>query len=156
MSDKATVHFMQRSIELGRYAMKLGNAPVGAVLVFKDEIVGEGLELSQTKNDITFHAEIEAIRDALTNLNTHKLPDTIIYTTHEPCLMCSYAIRHYQIKKVVYGLSVKDIGGHTSGFDILQTKTVSNWVPAPEVIGRFMETACRVLNNEYNQLKADR
>lgn len=154
MSEKAALDFMQRAIDLGRDAMKLSNAPVGAVIVSNGEIVGEGLELGQTKNDITFHAEIEAIRDALTKLNTNKLPGTILYTTHEPCIMCSYAIRHYQIEKVVYGLSVKDIGGHTSGFDVLQTKTVSNWGPVPEVIGRFMETECRALNNEYNQLKA--
>lgn len=154
MSDKAAFDFMQRAIELGNNAMKLGNAPVGAVLVSNGEIVGEGLELGQTKNDITFHAEIEAIRDALKKPDTNKLTGTTLYTTHEPCLMCSYAIRHYQVEKIIYGLSVKDIGGHTSEFDILQTKTVSNWGPIPEVIGGFMETECRALNNEYSQLKA--
>ena len=69
--------YMTRCLELGRASMELGNAPVGAVLVHNGEIVGEGLELGKTKNDITYHAEIEAIRDALRKQNVTKLSPKI-------------------------------------------------------------------------------
>ncbi|MBO3700621.1 nucleoside deaminase [Roseivirga sp. E12] len=154
MPENTEAQFMKRAIELGHDAMKLGNSPVGSVISQYGQVIGEGLELGKTKNDITFHAEIEAIRDALAKLDTNKLPGTTLYTTHEPCLMCSYAIRHYQIEKVVYGLPVQDVGGHTSGFDVLQTTTVAHWGPTPEIIGGFMKTDCSDLNNEYKQLKS--
>ena len=144
---------MLRCIELGRQSMAKGNAPVGSVIVRDGEIIGEGLELGKTQNDITYHAEIEAIRDALKKGAFTKLSGTTLYTTHEPCLMCSYAIRHYEIKKVVYGLSVKDIGGHTSDFAVLKTTGVSNWPVIPEIISGFMEAECHALQNELKTKK---
>ncbi len=140
---------MKRCLELARKSMKLGNAPVGSVIAKEDSIIGEGLELGKSKNDITFHAEIEAIRDALKNEKVSKLYKTTLYTTHEPCIMCSYTIRHYGIEKVVYGLSSKEIGGHTSEFALLNTASVSNWGLAPEIISGCMEEECLELNTIF-------
>lgn len=145
--------FMLRCIELGKESMRYGNSPVGAVLVIDGQIVGEGLELAKSKNDITYHAEIEAIRDALQKLNVTKLYNTTLYTTHEPCLMCSYSIRHYGIEKVVYGIPVSEIGGHSSSFKLLETKEVSNWSVFPGIISGFMKRECELLHQEYLNLK---
>ncbi|MCE7997097.1 MAG: nucleoside deaminase [Roseivirga sp.] len=141
--------YMSQCLKLGRESMKLGNAPVGSVLVLNGKIIGEGLELGKTKNDITYHAEIEAIRDALKNLKTSKLTGAILYTTHEPCLMCSYAIRHYEIAEVHYGLATGEIGGHSSEHKILQTKQISRWSGPPVIQGGVLEQACQELHNEF-------
>lgn len=154
MSDHKT--YMLRCIELGYQSLASGNAPVGSVVVQNDLIIGEGLELGKSKNDITYHAEIEAIRNALKQQNTQKLPGTTLYTTHEPCMMCSYVIRHYGIEKVVYSLPVQEIGGHSSEFGILKTDGVSNWAVIPEIISGFMKEDCLKLQEDFIESKSKR
>ena len=141
--------YMKRCLELGQQSMDLGNSPVGAVLVKDGKIIGEGLELAKTHNDITYHAEVEAIRDALKNTGAKKLEGTVLYTTHEPCLLCSYAIRHYRIAAVYFGLSTGDIGGHSSDFKLLATDKVSSWQEAPLVQGGIMKKDCEALQQAF-------
>lgn len=141
--------YMSRCLELGAASMELGNAPVGSVLVLNDQIIGEGLELGKTKNDITYHAEIEAIRDALKKTGNTKLEGAQLYTTHEPCLMCSYAIRHYQISHIYYGMSTGEIGGHSSNHKLLDTRDISIWSSPPEIIAGLLEKECRDLHQRY-------
>ena len=64
-----TIHekFMRNSLELGKQALAEGNSPVGSVIVYQDKIIGEGVEAGKTANDVTYHAEILAIRDAIKN-----------------------------------------------------------------------------------------
>lgn len=102
---------MTRCEKLANAAAKKGNPPVGAIIIKDNEIISEAEEAGKIKNDITRHAEIEAIRKAVKKLKSRDLLTYIFYTTHEPCIMCSYAIRFYQIKKVVYQNSVKYLGG---------------------------------------------
>lgn len=141
--------YMTRCLELGRESMQLGNTPVGALLVLNGKVVGEGLELGKSKNDITYHAEIEAIRAALRKLKATKLTGATLYTTHEPCLMCSYAIRHYEIAEVCFGLAVGEIGGYSSDFKLLDTKAISIWSKPPMVISGLLTSECEQLHNEF-------
>ena len=90
------IHFMERCIELGKEAMLCGNPPVGSILVKDDVILGIGKEAGKSGNDITKHAEIEAIRHALANHQS--LKNSILYTTHEPCIMCSYVLDIIKLK----------------------------------------------------------
>ncbi len=145
--------YMTRCLELGRESMSLGNAPVGSVLVMHGKVIGEGLELGKTKNDITCHAEIEAIRDALKKTGLAKLTGAQLYTTHEPCLMCSYAIRHYEIGEVYYGLATGEIGGHSSDYKLLETETISIWKKPPQLTGGLIATVCEALHTEFLDLK---
>ncbi|MBV1922707.1 MAG: nucleoside deaminase, partial [Flavobacteriaceae bacterium] len=98
---KSHEYFMKKCIELGVKALKNGNPPVGSLLVKEDTIIGIGIENGKSSNDITNHAEIEAIRDALKSHQS--INGSILYTTHEPCIMCSYVIRHHRIKTIVFG-----------------------------------------------------
>ena len=82
--------------------------PFGAVVVKDDKIVGKGHNRVLINHDPTCHAEIEAIRDACKNLNTHDLTDCTLYTSCYPCPMCLSAIIWANIKKVYYGNTAKD------------------------------------------------
>lgn len=82
--------------------------PFGAVVIKDGKIVGKGHNRVLIKHDPTCHAEIEAIRDACQNLNTHDLTDCTLYTSCYPCPMCLSAIIWTNIKKVYYGNTAKD------------------------------------------------
>ena len=82
--------------------------PFGAVIVKDDRIVGKGHNRVLINHDPTCHAEIEAIRDACKNLNTHDLTGCTLYTSCYPCPMCLSAIIWANIKKVYYGNTAKD------------------------------------------------
>ena len=140
---------MRQCLALGRKSMELGNAPVGSLLLLDGEVIGKGLELGHSKNDITYHAEIEAIRDALSKTGKRKLSGTTLYTTHEPCLMCTYAIRHYGIHRVVYGLATGAIGGQSSKYGFLQAEDIGAWTKPPQVTSGVLADECQVLHSEF-------
>ena len=138
---------MRECIRLALIAKDRGDVPVASVLVQNGRIVSEGIEGGRTQKDITFHAEIEAIRNAVKVLGKMDLSDCIMVTTHEPCIMCSYVIRHHKIKQIIVGLTVPDVGGYSSAYPILKDTSVSNWLPAPEVITGILEEECRKLKS---------
>lgn len=145
------IQYMRKCIELGKEAMLNGNPPVGSILVKNNIIIGIGQEAGKSENDITKHAELEAIRNALSNQQS--LIDSILYTTHEPCIMCSYVIRHYQIKTIVYGIKSNNVGGVTSKFNILKTTIVPNWKKSPKILEGVLENECLALSKTYQSLK---
>ncbi|MEL7006058.1 MAG: nucleoside deaminase, partial [Bacteroidota bacterium] len=141
--------YMKICLKLSKIALEAGDPPVGALLVVHDKIIGEGVESGRSTNDITNHAEMLAVKNAIELGNQRFLPEATMYTTHEPCLMCSYAIRHYKIPKIVYGTSVEHIGGHTSEFDILSTQNVPKWTRPPQIIGGICKEECDQLTAEF-------
>jgi tRNA(adenine34) deaminase len=126
--------FIQRCRELAQESSITGNTPVGSVIVRDGIIIGEGRESTRPDNDITRHAEIEAIRDALRRTNAEKLTGCLLYTTHEPCILCSYAIRHYQIAWVGFEVAVPALGGYSSNYPILTATNIESWGSAPGVM----------------------
>lgn len=136
---------MRRCIELAKEAKKRGDTPVGS-LIFKDgQIVAEGIEGTQTHKDITFHAEIEAVRSAVAYLGKTDLSDCVMATTHEPCIMCSYVIRHHKIGLILVGMRTGEMGGYSSALPVLLDKTISKWSSPPEIIDRILEQECKSL-----------
>lgn len=127
--------YMHRCEEFGRRAGEKGNPPVGALLVQDHRIISEAEEDGRSKNDITCHAEIETIRAAVNYLQTNDLSNCILYTSHEPCIMCSYAIRFHRIKKVVFLNKVDYLGGYSSSMALLTSIDVPpSWSNPPEVV----------------------
>ncbi|MRG45950.1 nucleoside deaminase [Chitinophaga sp. SYP-B3965] len=126
--------FMQRCNELASIAKQRGDSPVGSVLVLDGVIIAEGIEGGKTHRDITYHAEIEAIRQATEKLNSQDLSACTMYTTHEPCIMCSYVIRHTRVRTIVMAVTTGDIGGSSSAYPLLADTTIKKWGPPPEVI----------------------
>lgn len=138
-------YFIRKCIELAKISKTMGESPVGSVVVKNNEIIGKGTESVKAKNDLSFHSEIEAIRDACNFLGHRNLSDCVLYTTHEPCIMCSYIIRQTGIGKVVFSISSGEIGGFNSHLPVLCDQTVSRWQKPPLIIGGVLEKECREL-----------
>jgi tRNA(adenine34) deaminase len=137
--------FMNRCIELALTAKKRGDHPVGSVVVQGGRVIGEGIEGGRTFNDISRHAEMEAIREATQLLKSQDLSGTVLYTTHEPCIMCSYMIRHTRIEMVVTGIKVPETGGFSSAYPLLLDKTIKKWGNPPGLVFGVLEKECREL-----------
>lgn len=95
--------FMREALALARQAGSLDEVPVGAVVVCGGQIVGRGFNQPIRSHDPTAHAEVMALRDAAKNLANYRLPGCELYVTLEPCMMCSGAIIHARIARVVFG-----------------------------------------------------
>jgi tRNA(adenine34) deaminase len=100
MDDKT---FMRRALELAKRAQDEGEVPIGAVVVLKDEIIGEGWNRPIAANDPTAHAEIQAMRAAAKKTANYRLTGAELYVTLEPCDMCVGAMFHARIARAVYG-----------------------------------------------------
>jgi tRNA(adenine34) deaminase len=94
---------MRDALGLAGEAARLGEVPVGAVVVVDGEVVGRGFNRPITSTDPTAHAEIVALRDAAQRLGNYRLTGATLYVTVEPCLMCVGALVHARIGTLVYG-----------------------------------------------------
>jgi tRNA(adenine34) deaminase len=115
MSDTA---YMQEALELAAQAAALGEVPVGAVVVRDGAIIGRGFNQPIASADPTAHAEIMAMRDAGKTLGNYRLADCDLYVTLEPCVMCSGAIMHARIRRVVFGARDPKTGACGSAIDL--------------------------------------
>lgn len=94
---------MRRALELAEIAGERGEVPVGAVLVHKGKIIGEGSNRPIGNCDPSAHAEIIALRSAAEQMQNYRLPQTTLYVTIEPCTMCFGAMVHARVGRLVYG-----------------------------------------------------
>lgn len=125
--------FMKRCLELAAEARSAGNTPVGSVVVRDGQIIGEASETLPAGRSITGHAELLACQNALDQTGARDLAGSALYTTAEPCFMCSYVIRNLRVGLVVYALKTPLIGGITSAHPILTAPALDSWRPAPRV-----------------------
>jgi tRNA(adenine34) deaminase len=103
MDDDA--YFMEQAIAQARRAEALGEVPVGAVVVRDGVVIAVGYNHPIGTHDPTAHAEIMALREAATVLGNYRLPGCTLYVTLEPCAMCSGAMMHARLARVVFGAS---------------------------------------------------
>lgn len=126
--------FLSRCDSLAAIAKENGNSPVGCVIVIDDEIVSEGIESATSDQNITHHAEMNALQFARDQLGKD-LSGATLYSTHEPCVMCAYSIRYHGVKTVVFKNKVSPLGSFSSTFNLLTSDEVpDNWGPKPEII----------------------
>ncbi len=97
--------WMRQALELAEQAKSEGEVPIGAILVHRDQVVGAGYNRPISSCDPTSHAELEALRAAGQTLRNYRLPETVLYVTLEPCVMCMGAIVHARVRRLVYGAS---------------------------------------------------
>lgn len=141
--DAHDAEFMRQAIRLARIALERGDTPVGSVVVCDGRIVGEGIEAVQSEKDLTAHAELKAVREACRILDSLDLAGCTLYTTVEPCFMCSFVIRSAHLSRVVTGKAVPHIGGISSNHPILVDPGIPNWPPPPLVLTGVLEEECR-------------
>jgi tRNA(adenine34) deaminase len=140
--------FMRRCLELARTARGAGNTPVGSLVVLDGAIVAEAGETLPAGTSITGHAEVLACQAALDREGRRDLAGAVLYTTAEPCFMCSYVIRQLRVALVVYGVETPRIGGINSAHPILTDPSLDSWRPAPLVRGGILRSDCERLKSK--------
>jgi tRNA(adenine34) deaminase len=118
VSQSRDVDFMHRALELARQAALSGEVPVGAVLVFNEEVIGEGWNKPIVNQDPTAHAEILALRAGALHLHNYRLGKTTLYATLEPCAMCMGAVFNARVPRVVFGAWDQKAGACGSVIDL--------------------------------------
>src|ERR1035437_4126701 len=96
--------YIKKCIDLADYSAKNGDFPFGSVIVLDDKVISERYNESLSKNQVYRHAEMLAIIDAQNKLSKSELSECVIYSSVEPCPMCSFAIQELNIRRVVFGL----------------------------------------------------
>ena len=128
--------WMRQAYALAQRAAEIGEVPVGAVLVKAEgrsgAVVGRGHNQVIGDNDPTAHAEIKALRDAAWRLGNYRLPDTTLYVTLEPCLMCVGALVHARVKRLVFAAREPRTGAVVSQLWVLQSPAHNHRVEVAE------------------------
>jgi tRNA(adenine34) deaminase len=142
--------WMTRALELAHQAERMGEVPVGAVLVLNNECVAEAWNQPIAAHDPSAHAEMLALRQAGQKLGNYRLNDTTLYVTLEPCTMCAGAIIHARIARVVYGAVDPRAGAGGSVFQILDSDKLNHRV---QITGGVLETACTEILQDFFKKK---
>lgn len=133
-------YFMKKALQEAEIAFLKGEVPVGAVIVANDKIISRAHNLTQTLNDVTAHAEMQAYTAAADYLGGKYLRDCKLYVTLEPCQMCAGATYWAQIGKIIYGAFDPKRGFQQNGTKLH---------PRTEVIGGILEKECAELITRF-------
>jgi tRNA(adenine34) deaminase len=125
VNEKIDRQLMAQAIDLAETARKLGEVPVGAIVVRDGEVLGCGYNQPIGSSDPTAHAEIVALRCAAQNCGNYRLPGSTLYVTIEPCMMCLGAMIHARISRLVFGALEPRAGVVASQLGVLE-KTFFN------------------------------
>lgn len=116
-------YYMRQALSEARMAFDKGEVPIGAVVVCKGRIIARAHNLTETLNDVTAHAEMQAITAAANVLGGKYLDDCTLYVTLEPCPMCAGGLLWSQVSKIVYGATDEKKGYTMFSPNILHPKT---------------------------------
>ncbi len=142
---------MSLALEEAKKAAKLGEIPIGAVIVKDGVVIGRGHNTTETDKDPTGHAEIMAIREAAKTLGGWRLIGFQMYVTVEPCAMCAGAIVWSRIEKLFIGAMDPKAGGCGSIFNIVQDQRLNHYV---EIETGLMEEQCRnIIKDFFRELR---
>ena len=123
---KKDLFFMQRALKQAKDASILGEVPVGAVLTLNDEIIAEDHNRSISLNDPSAHAEINVIRKGAELLGNYRLPNTSLYVTLEPCMMCCGALVHARIESLIFSAADPKSGAVISNLNLLEAEFLNH------------------------------
>ena len=125
-------YFMKRALQEAELAFEKGEIPVGALIVIDNKIIARTHNLTELLNDVTAHAEMQAITSAANFLGGKYLTGCTLYVTLEPCQMCAGALYWSQISKIVFGASDEHRGFEKMGTQLHPKTTVVRGVLAEE------------------------
>lgn len=118
-TESEDLAFMQQALSLAELAAQNGEVPVGAIVVKDGVVIGQGSNAPIAKHDPSAHAEIVAMRSAAENIGNYRLVDCTLYVTLEPCAMCTGAIQHARIARLVFGASDPKTGACGSVINLM-------------------------------------
>ena len=133
--------YMTMALAEAQKALAMGEVPIGCVIVANGQVVGRGHNLTETLQDVTAHAEMQAITAATNTLGGKYLSQCTLYVTVEPCVMCAGAIGWAQVQRVVYGAS-----DEKRGFTVYAPKALH---PKCTVSSGVLEAECRELMQSF-------
>lgn len=137
-------YFMRKALQEAETAFEKGEIPIGAIVVCAGRIIARSHNLTELLNDVTAHAEMQAITAATNHLGGKYLNDCTVYVTVEPCVMCAGALAWAQTGRVVYGASDEKRGYLKFAPHALHPKT--------EVVGGVLERECsRIMTDFFRQ-----
>jgi tRNA(adenine34) deaminase len=135
------VYYMKRAIAEAEQAFKEGEIPVGVVVVCRNQIIARAHNLTETLNDVTAHAEMQAITAAANLIGGKYLTGCTLYVTLEPCTMCAGALGWSQIDRIVYGAGDEKRGFLRFAPDALHPKT--------QLLGGILQNECALLLKRF-------
>jgi tRNA(adenine34) deaminase len=138
--------FMRQALDQARNAWALGEVPVGAVIVKDGQVVATGFNQPIGTHDPTAHAEVMALRAAAAILGNYRLPGCELYVTLEPCAMCSGAMMHARLARVIYGAADPKTGVCGSVFNLFEQQKLNHHT---EVVGGVLAEECSGLLKEF-------
>lgn len=138
--------YMKEAIKEAKKAAKIGEVPIGCVIVYQDKIIGRGYNRRNTRKTTLAHAEITAIQKASKTMGDWRLEDCTLYVTLEPCQMCSGAIVQARIKEVIVGAMNPKAGCAGSILNILQMEEFNHQV---ELTTGIMEEECKKILQDF-------
>jgi len=140
------IQYMQAALALAAEAALEGEVPVGAVVVKDGAIIGRGSNAPISRHDPSAHAEILALRDAASSIGNYRLVGCTLYVTLEPCAMCSGAIQHARIARLVYGAKDPKTGACGSVVDLMAEPRLNHHA---EVAGGVMADTCGLMLSSF-------
>ncbi|MES2012163.1 MAG: tRNA adenosine(34) deaminase TadA [Pseudomonadota bacterium] len=151
MTENLTdIHFMQHALELAQAAAQAGEVPVGAIIVKDGVIIGRGSNAPIGTHDPTAHAEVQAMRDAAQHLGNYRLVDCTLYVTLEPCAMCTGAIQHARIARLVYGANDPKTGACGSVVNLMAEAKLNHHA---EMTSGVLATECGSVLTDFFRLR---
>jgi tRNA(adenine34) deaminase len=142
---------MQLAIAEAKKAKQRAEVPIGAVVVYRGEVIGTGYNLRENEQNPLSHAELVAIRAAATHLNSWRLEDCTLYVTLEPCPMCAGAILQSRIPQLVYGTQDPKAGCVDSLYHLLQDDRFNHQTA---VISGVLQAECsELLRSFFRELR---
>lgn len=138
--------FMKEALRQAKKAWKIGEVPIGCVIVYEGKIIGRGYNRRTTDKNPLAHAEILAIKKASKKMNDWRLEDCTLYVTLEPCQMCSGAIVQARMKRVVVGCMNPKAGCAGSILNLLQVEKFNHQA---ELTTGVLEEECSVMMKEF-------
>lgn len=142
---------MTQALGLARLAAQRGEIPIGAVVVFQGEIVGEGANLRESSGDPTAHAEVLALRSAAERMGDWRLSDCELFVTLEPCVMCAGAIVAARVRRLVFGAWDPLAGACGSAYNVVEDPRLNH--ACLVVRGVLADECAQVLQDAFRELR---
>ncbi len=150
MTHEEHLHFIEETYRLARQAVANGNHPFGALLVYNGEIVLTAENSVHTQDDMTRHAELNLVQRAAQALSPEVRAGAMLYTSTEPCAMCSGAIYWAGYRTVVYGTAETTLAAHAGDDFLIPCRTVfAKGAEAVTVIGPVADDAGGEIHASY-------
>lgn len=147
---KTDEYYMKKAFFLAEKALLIDEVPVGAVLVYKNNVIATAYNKKNKSNNVLKHAELICIEKASRKLGNWRLTDCILYVTLEPCPMCASAIQQARINKIVYGASSKNIKNNQIVEKIFKEADANAPV---EIIANILKDDCEKLVSNFFKKK---